>query len=97
MTDDRLLLITRIIGLSGLGLLIFSGIGGVLLASRTAQRLKLFKGQTFKWHRLFSLIGAALLLLHPIPMLLANKTTDMSLANVFIPFTAPKQKACGLR
>ena len=92
MTDDRLLWLARMIGLSGLGLLVFSGIGGVLLASRTAQKMKLFKGQTFKWHRLFSLIGAALFLLHPIPILLAKHTTGgLNLLHVFVPFTAPKQ------
>lgn len=91
MTDDTLLWFARMIGLCGLGLLIFSGIGGVLLASRTAQRIKFFKGKTFTWHRRLSLIGAALFLLHPIPMLLAHKTTGMSLTNVFVPFTAPKQ------
>ncbi len=92
MTEDRLLLLARIIGLLGLGLLVISGIGGVLLASRTAQRRKLFKGQTFKWHRLFSTIGAALFLLHPIPILFARKTTGgLSLFNVFVPFSAPKQ------
>ena len=91
MTDDRLLWLARVIGLVGLGLLIFSGIGGTLLASRTAQKIKMFKGQTFKWHRLFSLIGAALFLLHPVPIVLAHRTTGMNVASVFVPGLAPKQ------
>ena len=92
MNDDRLLWLARMIGLCGLGLLIFSSIGGVLLATRTAQRLKLFKGKTFTWHRRLSLIGAALFLLHPVPMLFATQTTGgLHLNNVFVPFTAPKQ------
>ena len=92
MTDDRLLWLARMIGLCGLGLLIFSGIGGVLLASRTAQRLKLFNGKTFTWHRSLSLIGAALFLLHPIPMLFATKTTGgLRLLHIVVPFIAPKQ------
>lgn len=91
MSDDLLLKLARVIGLLGLGLLVLSGIGGALLASRTAQRMKLFRGSTFKWHRALSLVGAALFLLHPIPMLFAHRTTGMSLASIFIPFTAPKQ------
>ena len=92
MTDDRYLWLARMIGLSGLFLLVFSGIGGVLLASRTAQRMKLFKGKTFTLHRRFSLLGAALFLLHPIPILFAPKTTGgLSLLHVVVPFTAPKQ------
>lgn len=92
MTDDRLLWLARMIGLTGLFLLVFSGIGGVLLASRTAQRLKLFKGKTFTLHRRFSLIGATLFLLHPIPILFAPKTTGgLNLLHVVVPFTAPKQ------
>ena len=92
MTDDRYLWLARMIGLSGLALLIFSSIGGVLLASRTAQRMKLFKGKTFMLHRRFSLIGAALFLLHPIPILFAPTTTGgLNLLHVVVPFTAPKQ------
>ena len=44
LNDDLLLKGARVLGLLGLGLLIFSGIGGVLLASRIAQKFKLFKG-----------------------------------------------------
>lgn len=91
MTDDLLLKLARVIGLLGLGLLVFSGVGGVLLASRTAQRMKLFKGKTYKYHRMTSLVGAGLFLLHPIPMLFAHRTTGMNMTNIFVPFTAPKQ------
>lgn len=91
MDNDALLLIARIIGLVGLGLLVISSLGGTLLASRTAQKMKFLKGKTFKYHRLTSIVGAALFLFHPVPMLLAKEVTQMRLLNVFVPFTAPKQ------
>lgn len=91
MPDENLLTIGRWLGLVGLGLLVFSGIGGVLLASRTAQKLKFLKGRTFNYHRVLSLVGAALFLLHPVPMILAEGTSGMTIRNTFIPFTAPKQ------
>ena len=91
MPDDLLLKIARVIGLLGLALLIVSSIGGTLLASRTAQKMKFLKGKTFTYHRTVSIAGAALFLLHPIPLLLAHTTTGMRWWNVFVPFTAPKQ------
>lgn len=91
MTDDLLLKIARVLGLLGLALLIVSSAGGTLLASRTAQKIKLLKGKTFKYHRSVSLAGAALFLVHPIPLLLAHATTGLRWWNVFVPFTAPKQ------
>lgn len=91
MSDDLLLKLARVIGLLGLALLIISSIGGTLLASRTAQKLKFLKGQTFKYHRTISLIGASLFVLHPIPLLLAHATTGMRWYHVLVPFTAPKQ------
>jgi sulfoxide reductase heme-binding subunit YedZ len=91
MSDDLWLKLARVIGLLGLGLLIVSSIGGTLLAARTAQKIKLLKGQTFKYHRALSLIGATLFLLHPIPLVLAHATTGMLWQNVLVPFTAPKQ------
>ena len=91
--DDFLLWLARMIGIVGLGLLIISGVGGVLLASRLAQKIKAkwLRGKTFKYHRLISIIGSALFVLHPIPMLFANQTTEMSWWHIFVPFTAPKQ------
>lgn len=91
MPDDLLLKIARVLGLLGLALLIVSSAGGTLLASRTAQKIKLLKGKTFKYHRSVSLAGAALFLVHPIPLLLAHATTGLRWWNVFVPFTAPKQ------
>ncbi len=91
MPDDLLLKIARVIGLLGLALLIVSSAGGTLLASRTAQKIKFLKGKTFTYHRTTSVIGAALFLLHPIPLLLAHATTGMRWWNVFVPFTAPRQ------
>lgn len=91
MDNDALLFLARLIGLLGLGLLIISSLGGTLMASRTAQKMKLLKGKTFKYHRLTSIVGASLFLFHPVPMLLAREVTQMRLLNVFVPFTAPKQ------
>ncbi len=93
INDDVLLYVARMIGIAGLGLLIVSGVGGVLLASRMAQKIKVkwLRGKTFKYHRLLSLIGSALFVLHPIPMIFANQTTEMSWWHIFVPFTAPKQ------
>lgn len=91
--DDGLLFLARMIGIAGLGLLIVSGVGGVMLASRMAQKIKVkwLRGKTFKYHRLLSIIGSALFVLHPIPMLFAHQTTEMSWYHIFVPFTAPKQ------
>ncbi len=91
MPDDWLLKIARVIGLLGLALLLISSVGGTLLASRTAQKIKFLKGRTFTYHRTLSVIGAALFLVHPIPLLLAHATTGMRWWNIFVPFTAPKQ------
>jgi len=86
MKDDSLLELARFIGLTGLGLLIFSGIGGVLMASRTSQRWGHWAARIFRYHRWVSLF-----LVHPIPMLLAHRTTALRWFNVFVPFTAAKQ------
>ena len=91
MHDDLLLKIARVLGLLGLALLIVSSVGGTLLASRTAQKIKFLKGKTFTYHRTTSVIGAALFLLHPIPLLLAHTTTGLRWWNIFVPFSAPKQ------
>ncbi len=91
MPDDLLLKIARVLGLLGLALLIISSVGGTLLASRTAQKIKFLRGKTFTYHRAVSIAGAALFLLHPIPLLLAHATTGMRWWNIFVPFTAPKQ------
>ena len=70
MSDDLWLKLARVIGLLGLGLLglgllglgllILSSVGRVSLAARTAQKMKFLKGQTFKYHRGISMIGAIL-------------------------------------
>lgn len=97
LTEDRLLWLARMIGIVGLGLLVLSSVGGVLMSSKYAARFsrrfpRFASGRIFNNHRLASLIGAAVFLLHPIPMLFAPRTTGgLSLANVLIPFTASKQ------
>ena len=88
MSHTLLINIARVISILGLGLLTFSAIGGTLLASRTAQKIKFLKGQTFKYHRALSITGTVLLLLHPVPLWLASKTTGITLASIFVPFLA---------
>ena len=90
MPDDFLILLARVLGIAGVMLLAASAVLGVLLASRAAQRLRLLKGRTFRIHRLLSVLGAGLLLVHPVPAVLARETTGVSLAAVFVPFAAEK-------
>jgi Predicted ferric reductase len=92
--EDILLQIARFIGIAGLFLFILSGIGGALMASRTVQivNIRWLRGKMFRYHRLLSLIGASLFLLHPIPMLFAPNTTGgMTIYHEIVPFVAPKQ------
>jgi predicted ferric reductase len=90
MPDHLLILLARVLGIAGVMLLSPSAVLGVLLASRTAQRLRLLKGRTFRIHRLLSVVEAGLLLAHPVPVVLARETTGLSLAAVFVPFAAEK-------
>ncbi len=97
MSEENLLWLARMIGLVGLGLLILSSVGGVVMSSKSTaevgRRFARFKGKRiFASHRLLSLIGASLFLLHPIPMLFSPKTTGgLNLLNVLVPFTAARQ------
>jgi hypothetical protein len=54
MTEDLLILLARILSIAGVMLLAASAVLGSLLASRTAQQLRLLKGRTFRFHRLLS-------------------------------------------
>jgi predicted ferric reductase len=90
MPDDFLILLARVLGIAGVMLLAASAVLGVLLASRAAQRLRLLKGRSFRTHRLLSVLGAGLLLAHPVPAVLARETTGVSLVAVFVPFAAEK-------
>lgn len=97
MSENNLLWIARMIGIVGMGLLIFSSVGGVVMSSKYAAKVArrfpcLKNGKIFVNHRLMSLIGASLFVLHPIPMLFAPQTTGgLNLVNVLVPFTAAKQ------
>ena len=85
--EDFLLEASRFIGIGGLFLFILSGVGGALMASRTVQiiNVKWLRGKLFNYHRLVSLIGTTLILLHPIPMLFAPKATGgMDISNIFM-------------
>lgn len=97
MSEETLLWLARMIGIVGMGSLVLSSVGGVVMSSRyaakVARRFPWFgKGRIFANHRLMSLIGAGLFLLHPIPILFAHHTTGgLNLVNVMVPFTATKQ------
>ncbi len=91
MNDSLLIQAARLTALLGTALLVFSAIGGVLLASKTAQKIPFLKGKTFKYHRLISLTGTALLVLHPVPLWIARGTTSVTLRAIFIPFITAKQ------
>ena len=94
LSEDFLLQTARFIGIAGLILFIVSGVGGALMASRTVQiiNVRWLRGKMFKYHRIVSLTGAALFLLHPIPMLFAPSTTGgLTVYHELIPFIAPKQ------
>ena len=90
MPVDFLILLARILAIAGVMLLAASAVLGSLLASRAAQKLRLLRGGTFRIHRLLSILGAGLLLAHPVPVVLARETTGVSLAAVFVPFAAEK-------
>jgi methionine sulfoxide reductase heme-binding subunit len=90
MPEDLLILLARTLGIAGVTVLSTSAVLGALLASRTAQRLRLLKGRTFRIHRMLSISGVLLLLAHPIPVVLARETTGTGLAAVFVPFAAER-------
>ena len=90
MSEDFLVWLASVFGIAGVMLLAASAVLGMLLASRVAPRLRLLKGRTFRIHRLLSVLGAGLLLAHPVPVVLARETTGLSLAAVFVPFAAEK-------
>jgi predicted ferric reductase len=90
MREDLLIPLARTLGIAGVMLLAASAVLGALLASCTAQRLRLLRGRTFRIHRMLSVVGAGLLLAHPVPVVLARETTGVSLAAVFVPFAAEK-------
>ena len=85
------------IGILGLGLLIFSSVGGVVMSSRfsgrVGKRFPLLKGnRIFLDHHRVALVGAALFLLHPLPMVFAPQTTGgLNWWQVLAPFTAARQ------
>ena len=88
--EDFLILLACIIGIAGVMLLSASAVLGVLLASHTAQQLRSLRGRTFRIHRLLSVLGALLLLAHPVPVVLARETAGVSFAAVFVPFAAER-------
>ena len=90
MPEELLIMLARLLGIAGVMVLGASAVLGALLASRTAQWLRLLRGRTFRIHRLLSAFGAGLLLAHPVPVVLARETTGAGPAAVFVPFAAEK-------
>lgn len=91
MSQREWIWLSSIIALLGMGMLTFSAVVGNLLASHTSHKFKLTLGQSFKYHRLLSTVGVVLLLLHPVPLVLAHQTTGVSFASIFVPFLAQKK------
>jgi predicted ferric reductase len=90
MNEDLLILLARILGIAGVMVLAASAVLGSLLASRATQRLRLLRGRTLRVHRLLSMLGAGLLLAHPVPVVLAREKTGTGPVAVFVPFAAEK-------
>jgi predicted ferric reductase len=72
-------------------MLTLTAIFGNLLTSKQTRTIQLTRCETFKYHRLISILGAVLILLHPIPLVLAQSTTGVSLAVIFAPFLAERK------
>ena len=91
MSHAKLIWLSSMLALLGVGLLTVTAVFGNLLAEQITQKFKLTKGQTFKYHRLISTLGVVVLLLHPIPLVFAQETTGVSVASIFVPFLAEKK------
>lgn len=91
MSHSQLILLSSTIALLGTGMLTFTAIFGNLLTSNQTQKFQLTRGQTFKYHRLISILGVVLILLHPIPLVFAQSTTGISVSAIFVPFLAEKK------
>lgn len=91
MSHSQLIWLSSAIALLGTGMLTLTAILGNLLTSNQAWMIQLTRSQTFKYHRLISILGAMLILLHPIPLVFSQSTTGVSIASIFVPFLAEKK------
>ncbi|RCJ40650.1 hypothetical protein A6770_37485 [Nostoc minutum NIES-26] len=91
MSHSQLIWLSSAIALLGTGMLTFTAIFGSLLTLNQTRTIQLTRGQTFKYHRLISILGVVLILLHPVPLVFAQSTTGVSFVAVFVPFLAEKK------
>ncbi|MUL38761.1 ferric reductase-like transmembrane domain-containing protein [Gloeocapsopsis dulcis] len=91
MSHFQLIWLSSAIALLSTGILTVTAVLGASLTLRTTQKLQLTRGQAFKYHRFISILGIALVLLHPIPLVFAQSTTGVSFAAIFVPFLAAKK------
>jgi predicted ferric reductase len=91
MSHSQLIWLSSAIALLATGMLTLTAVFGNLLTLNQTQKLQLTGGQAFKYHRLISILGVVLILLHPIPLVLAQSTTGVSFAAIFVPFLADKK------
>ncbi len=91
MSHSQLIWLSSTIALLGTGMLTVTAIFGNFLTSRTTQKIQLTRAQAFKHHRFISILGVVLILLHPIPLVVAQSTTGVSFVAIFVPFWAEKK------
>ncbi|MEH1907711.1 hypothetical protein [Nostoc sp.] len=91
MSHLQLIWLSSAIALLGTGMLTLTAVIGNLLTSHKNQKFQLARGQIFKYHRLISILGVVLILIHPIPLVFAQSTTGVSVASIFVPFLAEKK------
>jgi sulfoxide reductase heme-binding subunit YedZ len=91
MSHAQLIWLSSAVAMLGVGLLTLTAIFGNILTAQPLQGIQLTRGQTFKYHRLISILGVVLILLHPVPLVFAQSTTGISVASIFVPFLAERK------
>lgn len=91
MSHLQLVWFSSAIALLGTGMLTITAVLGNFLTSDKNQKFQLTRGQTYKYHRIISIFGVLLILIHPIPLVFAQSTTGVSVASIFVPFLAEKK------
>ena len=88
--DDWLTVIT-VLGLGGIGFLVTIAFIGVVMASRTIPKFPILKGRAFSWNQWSSVALGFTFLLHSLLSLTTSERTKITLVNILVPFTAPKE------
>ena len=88
--DDWLTVIT-VLGLGGIGFLVTIAFIGIVMASRTIPKFPILKGRAFSWHQWGSIALGFTFLLHSLLSLTTSVRTKITLVNILVPFTAPKE------